>query len=209
MNYLAHLLLGQDSDDALAGSLLGDFVKGPLSAWPGPPAECAAIALHRAVDRWTDAHPIWQRSRARLAAPRSLAAGIVVDLAYDHLLAVHWDAHAPEPLASFSQRAYAALQARAPRLPPRLSSLLPHLVAEDWLGGYRDPESVIRAARGISRRLSRPEPLLAAARAWPAHYASVAADFAAFFPDLRAFATAQGGRAQWVDSGRCAAAPPP
>ena len=57
MNYLAHLLLAEPSREGLLGSLLGDFVKGPLGD-RYPEQLRRGIVLHRAIDSFTDAHPM-------------------------------------------------------------------------------------------------------------------------------------------------------
>ena len=56
MNYLAHLYLAEQTRGGLLGSLLGDFVKGPLDDRHPRPVR-RAIALHRAIDSFTDASP--------------------------------------------------------------------------------------------------------------------------------------------------------
>ena len=56
MNYLAHVFLQRSSPELMVGGMLGDFVKGALGARYSP-GVCAGIALHRAIDRYTDAHP--------------------------------------------------------------------------------------------------------------------------------------------------------
>jgi len=48
-----------------------------------------ALAQHRAVDTFTDAHRSCARAR-RVAPPHRRFAGIVVDMYYDHYLARHW-----------------------------------------------------------------------------------------------------------------------
>lgn len=87
MNYLAHLYLAGYEDDWIAGALLGDFAKGRLENLPFVPGVVEGIRLHRAIDSFTDQHPVVRRSRSRLRS-RRLVSGIIVDLAYDHFLAL-------------------------------------------------------------------------------------------------------------------------
>ena len=75
MNFLAHLYLSPPTPDALLGSLLGDFVKGPVER-AGYNAEITtAIRLHRAIDTFTDSHPIVLASKARISPARRRYAG--------------------------------------------------------------------------------------------------------------------------------------
>src|ERR1044072_1762401 len=55
MNLLAHALAAAPDAELMLGSLIGDFVRGRID--PSlPPAIRAGVALHRAVDTFTDAH---------------------------------------------------------------------------------------------------------------------------------------------------------
>jgi acyl carrier protein phosphodiesterase len=62
LNYLAHLYLSPPGEDAMLGSVLGDFVKGPLTnidvTARYSPEATRAMALHRKIDSYTDAHPV-------------------------------------------------------------------------------------------------------------------------------------------------------
>ena len=186
MNFLAHLFLADPQPEALLGSLMGDFVKGPLTG-RHPPVLERALAQHRAVDTFTDAHPIVRTSRARVAPPHRRFAGIVVDMYYDHYLARHWDEFADEPLAVFTARVYAVLLAEEARLPDRLRRIAPSMARRDWLGSYRYVESVHAALDRMGERLKRGNGLLGAGEALMPHYTSLEADFRAFFPQLVRF----------------------
>ena len=79
MNYLAHLYLAEQSSEGLLGSLLGDFVKGRLDD-RYPETVRRGIALHRAIDSFTDAHPLHRESRNRIGGERRRYAGIIIRL---------------------------------------------------------------------------------------------------------------------------------
>ena len=183
MNYLAHLYLAGDDDDLAAGALLGDFVKGWLERQPLPSGVIAGIRLHRAIDSFTDQHPVVRRSCARLRH-RRLVAGVIVDLAYDHFLAVRWPQFASEPLPAFCARNYRRLLARRHAFPPRLQAMLPHMVRDDWLGSYARLENVALALERIGRRLSRPGLLADVLADLERHYHGLEQDFLEFFPEV-------------------------
>lgn len=184
MNYLAHVYLAEDSDDALVGNLLGDFVRGKVQDHDWPPAIARGIRLHRRVDSFTDTHPIVQRSKARLPAERRRVAGIVVDVAYDHFLALHWEHFSATPLPSFTQRVYRALEKHSTLWPARLAQMAPYMINDDWLYRYRRPDVAARVLDGIARRLRRPEALLGSGVEMLDAYEGLRTDFFAFFPDL-------------------------
>ena len=185
MNYLAHLYLAEQSSDGLLGSLLGDFVKGRLDN-RYPQAVRRGIALHRAIDSFTDAHPLHLESRNRIGSERRRYAGIIIDVCYDHFLCSHWTEYSSESLACFSERVYGILRDRQDALPDRLRRMVPHMIADDWLGSYAELENVGRALDGIARRITRSNPLAGAVVEIESNYGALEGDFRRFFPQLQA-----------------------
>jgi acyl carrier protein phosphodiesterase len=187
VNFLAHLYLAGPEPQALLGSLMGDFVKGPLAGrYPEPLAR--ALVLHRRIDSYTDTHPVVQRSRARIAAPRRRYAGILIDMFYDHFLARDWTAWSPDPLDRFAARVYALLHEHFELLPERLRSIAPRMAQADWLGSYAHVEAIHEALDRMGERLRRGNALLGAAAELTNAYAAFESDFNAFFPELVSFA---------------------
>ncbi len=185
MNYLAHLYLAEQSREGLLGSLLGDFVKGRLDD-RFPETVRRGIALHRAIDCFTDAHPLHLASRNRIGRQRRRYAGIIVDVCYDHFLCKHWTDYSSESRACFSARVYSILQEHRDDLPGRLRRIAPHMIADDWLGSYSDLANVGRALDGIAQRIVRSNPLAGALTEIEANYAALDDDFRRFFPELQA-----------------------
>ena len=186
MNYLSHLLLAGSSEDALLGSLLGDFVKGSIGdRFNATVAD--AILLHRKIDSFSDAHAIMRRSRNRISPLRRRFAGIIVDVCYDHYLSRHWSRFSVIDLQSFVERVHAVLRKNRARLPERLSRILPRMIADNWLGGYINLEGVGIALDRIAGRLTRGARFMQAVSEIEANYKVLERDFLAFFPDLIAF----------------------
>lgn len=190
MNFLAHLYLSPPTADARLGSLLGDFVKGPVERAGYNTEISAAIRLHRAIDTFTDAHPAVLRAKARMPGQRRRYAGILVDIFFDHYLARDWTAHHPATLASFAAEVYASLEAPGHALPARFDSMVSHMIRHDWLGSYRRIEGIETALDRMCRRMTRgAEALQGSAEELVRNYDALQADFAAFFPDLRTYVT--------------------
>ncbi len=189
MNYLAHLHLGGQLPAQLLGSLYGDFVKGRLQGQFSPPIE-AAIQLHRAIDRFTDTHPLVGQALSRFSLTRRRYAGIVVDVFFDHCLARDWALYADQPLAHFTSQVYRVLQAE-PELPGRLAQIAPYMAAQDWLGSYREFAVMEQVLRGISRRLTQPEALGHAMQELRLLYEPLSEYFRRFYPQLQEFAQSQ------------------
>ena len=184
MNYLAHTWLARHSDDAILGGLLGDFVHGQVALLDWPQEVRQEVLLHRRIDRFTDTHPAVTALRADFGGLRRYA-GIVLDVYFDHLLARDWSRWNDMPLPAFTDRVYGVLDEHHEQLPARLKRIAPHMAAEDWLGNYRQRESVDGAIRGISTRLSRNgDKLRACLPVLREREDEVHAAFDGFFPEL-------------------------
>ena len=193
MNYLAHLYLSEPHDEAWLGSLMGDFVKGPLDDRYAS-GITRAIGLHRKIDVYTDAHPIVLQSKARISAHRRRYAGIIVDIFYDHFLAKHWRDFHDEPLAAFTARIYQLLERHHTVLPQRLQRMAPLMMQWDWLGSYAEISSIYTALNRIGQRLKRANPMMNSADELVGNYAQIEADFRAFLPDVLRYARAHDSR---------------
>ncbi len=191
MNYLAHIYLARHSDAAMVGAMLGDFVKaGDVDRYP--PDIAREIMLHRHVDTYTDGHPIVVSARELFGAGRRRYAGIVLDVFYDHVLSQDWARYCAVPREELIARFYRALRAHEAVLPAQLRDMLPYLIGQDWLGGYREFDAVVQTVARVSRRLSRNGELLReGVQDLVAHQGAITQGFDQFFPQLIAFAAAR------------------
>ncbi len=191
MNYLAHVLLAGEGEEAQIGGLLGDFVKGdPAGHFPA--AMEREIRIHRRLDAYTDAHPAFLDLKHHFPEERRRYAGIVLDVCLDHALARSWERWCDEELTAFTAAFYDALDRHRPLLPERLLSILPALRKHDWLASYHDFANVeVALARMAQKRLKRGEGLEACIADARLAYASILQGFEALFPDLLTFAQAE------------------
>ena len=189
MNYLAHLLLSDPHPESLVGSLLGDFARGVDLALLSPRMR-AGVELHFRVDAFTDAHAVVRESKRRISPPHRRYAGVLVDVFYDHFLALDWHHYAPLTLDEFARSAYEALEAHVPVLPERMAGMCRAMAAGDWLTSYREVESIDQVLRRMSRRLRRENDLGSGIEALRASYEPLRGDFHRFFPELLQFARA-------------------
>ena len=195
MNYLAHLFLADSQDPPateqfLVGNLLGDFVKGRLdqsALLNHGAARCAGMILHRAVDSYTDQHPIVRKSMTRLSPDLRRFGGIVIDLFFDHFLACHWSGYCALPLTEFCPRVYAALQNHYHSFPTTMQRSVAYMIRNDSLRSYQRIEGVEMALSGIERKFPRPVSLTLAVADLQRHYAEFEQDFDLFFPQLIAY----------------------
>ena len=193
MNFLAHLLLaGPDATapayaDHLLGQFIADSVPGRQLDKYNPEIQ-AGIRQHRAIDTYTDQHPVVRRTTARLReAGYGKYAGVVADVFFDHFLARNFSEFSTETLAGFTQRVYALLASREADFPAPVQRFFPYLVQQNWLLHYADIAGITRSLQGLSRRASPGSGMETAGEELHRNYAAYEADFRAFFPELRAF----------------------
>lgn len=191
MNHLAHALLADPGGIEFAlGSAQGDFVHGhPDPEWPE--ARQAGLRFHRAIDRFTDAHPEVVAARNAFEPPLRRYAGIVLDVWFDHLLVRGWHRHCvEESLPVFSRRWLALMDAHAMEFPESLRGFLAWMHAHGLPAAYGDDATLDVVFHALARRLSRPSPIGDALPALHDRAATLQRHFDAFFPELVARAHA-------------------
>lgn len=187
MNFLAHLHLSGDDEALMVGNFIGDFVRGrDLTAQFGE-GIARGIELHRAIDTFTDRHPIVKQSKARLWPTYRHYASVIVDMYYDHFLAAGWSAYSQEPLDRYAQRVYELMAKHDPILPDQVRYMLEHMTRHNWLFGYSYVEGIRRALTGMSRRATFESKMEQAVDDLRASYSDFEGEFKLFFPELEKF----------------------
>jgi len=186
MNHLAHAWLAMPDDDVVFGGLIADFLRGAVDPQL-PRGVRIGVALHRAIDGYTDAHPEVVAARTLFEPPFRRYAGILIDVWFDHLLAREWRIHGDGSLSAFSSRVQALLAARADELPPRMREFAQYMRRHELPGAYREVRMIDQAFRGLSHRLLRENPLADALPVVQARADSLERCFERFFPELAAF----------------------
>lgn len=171
----------------MLGNLLGDFVKGPLTD-QYPAGIMDGLRMHRAIDAFTDAHPVFQRSRTRISQPRRRYSGVIVDILYDHYLARNWHRFTDEPLRAWANRVTAFLTEHQEIFPPRLRTFVEALPRERIFEAYGTRDGVRRTFEAMSERVERENPLAGAGEELARSHSDLQADFLEFFPELMWFA---------------------
>ena len=188
MNWLAHAVLSKTGGDFRLGNFLTDLVRKPdrvmLSA-----AFLQGVRQHQAIDAFTDLHPVVGRSRGRISPAYRRVSGILVDIFYDHFLALDWERYCRQPLGGFIEGLYADLQAFADQLPADVQHGVTRMVGEDWLGSYRTVDgiesSLARLSVRLMHRTGHDFALVGAIGELVDHFDALHEDFAEFFPELQ------------------------
>ncbi len=193
MNHLAHLRLSPPDPHWRLGALLGDFVRGTdLSAHPDGVRR--GIELHRAIDSFTDAHPVFAQSRRRIDGPLRRFSGVLVDVFYDHFLLRRWDEiGSGEHAAAFASDAYALLRDHRELLHGAIHTHLDRMIENRWLEKSADLEGVRTVLGRIAMRMRREVALEDGAELLRRDYDAFADDFDSFWPDVEVFARTRSG----------------
>ncbi len=186
MNYLFHLYLSDRTSEGLLGNLMGDFVKGRLDLRYEAGIR-QGIMLHRKVDSFAATHAVIRRSRNRIDPSYRHYRGILVDIFYDHFLALNWDRYSDIPLNRFARHVYQTLEEHQALLPEGLQRVSARMISHNWLESYRQVDTVGIVLERMSGRLSRPNPLASGIDELHRHYSGLEADFEEFLPEAKNF----------------------
>lgn len=184
MNYLAHLALAQPNHHSLVGNLLGDFCKGvPLNSLPA--TILAGLANHRAVDSFTDQHPLVRQSRLLFSAQRRRFAGIALDVLFDHFLIRHWQQFYPQPFTQYKHQLYRQLAEAEPLMPVAMQRTMQSVRSDDWFGSYQHLPTVAMALERIAKRIRFSNQFSGVLTDIAPNYASLEQTFLLFYPQLQ------------------------
>ena len=188
MNFLAHLYLSGNRTKIMVGNFIGDFVKGRNLNGRYEPEIVAGIEMHRAIDHFTDHHPMVAQSKDRLRPKYRHYSGVIVDVFYDHFLARNWNQYHDQLLPDFARRTYALIQEHNAILPNEVRQMLPYMIQGNWLVNYARVEGINRALSGMASRTPYKSLMEEATVDLEASYEEFKKEFATFFPILQQWA---------------------
>jgi acyl carrier protein phosphodiesterase len=173
LNYLAHLFLAGESEEAKLGGILADFEKGSIIG-----------KYNRKIDFYTDNHPIVKDAKKLLTEEKRRYGNVLLDIFYDHVLAQKWRHYNNMSLNDFTERAYSILLRNMDILPNKLSEIVPVMIQQDWLTSYQEFSGFEKAIVRISKRLRQGNILRECISDIQTNYSALSLSFDAFFPQL-------------------------
>lgn len=188
MNYLAHVYLSGTDQDLSIGNFIADQVKGkayldyPCSIQKG-------ILLHRKIDHFTDSHPLFKKNVSLLFPQYRHYSRVIIDMFFDHMLAVHWEQYHPDPLEQFSRSFYTLMEKHEGILPERTIKMIPIISRYNWFVGYRSLEGLKEILYQMSQRTRFHSELSMAVVDLEENYLDISIDFGLFFNKLIGFVT--------------------
>ena len=185
MNHFAHLVLARPTVESTVGNLLGDFARG-VAVDALPPPIHAGLLNHRAVDRFTDAHPRVRELKQLFSPRRRRFAGIALDIYFDHLLIRHWERFENRDLERLIADCYRRM-ARGRTLMPSaaMRRVTRRMIEFDWFGSYRDEDGVAEAMDRVAARIRFSNGFGGAIDELRPHRERISAAFVEFYPALR------------------------
>jgi acyl carrier protein phosphodiesterase len=183
MNFLAHIYLSGDNDLIKIGNFMADGIRGkhfesyPLEIQKG-------IILHRAIDTFTDAHPIFRQSTKKLHEKYHHYAGVIVDVFYDHFLAKNWSNYSDEKLEEFVERFYQSLHDNNNVLSERAIGMMPYMIKYNWLLSYQTVEGINQILTQMDYRTKNESKMRFATNELSEFYSEFESEFTDFFEEL-------------------------
>jgi acyl carrier protein phosphodiesterase len=188
MNFLAHIYLSGDDPNIQLGNFMGDFVRGRNLVKQFGAAIAKGIELHRAIDEFTDKHPVVKQSKQRLREKYRHYAPVIVDIFYDHYLAKNWDKYHSTFLPDYAEATYTMIMSREAILPEKVKWMMPYMIKQDWLSNYARVDGIARVLGGMSRRTPYESKMHEAVEDLQTHYTEFEKEFFEFFPELQGHA---------------------
>lgn len=188
MNFLAHIYLSGDNELVTIGNFVGDGVRG--NKYKLYPKEIQiGIQLHREIDTFTDAHPLFRKCTKRLHKSYGHYSGVIVDIFFDHFLAKNWKQYSDVPLADYVDDFYKSLNRNFDNLPPRFKKLTPVMIEGNWLLSYATIDGIQLVLNGMNRRTKGLSKMNFATKELKEYYDAFESDFTAFFEALIEFSS--------------------
>ncbi|AXG74300.1 DUF479 domain-containing protein [Flavobacterium arcticum] len=186
MNFLAHIYLSGDNDLLKIGNFMADGIHGkaPKSF---PEDVQKGIILHRFIDTYTDAHPVFRQSTKRLHPFYHHYSGVIIDIFYDHFLAKNWSNYHNEHLYNYTQQFYKLLEDNYTILTERTKGMMPYMIKQDWLGSYATTEGIAEILKQMDRRTKNKSGMTNAVNELLEFYDDFEKEFTLFFKDLQTF----------------------
>ncbi|WP_298524180.1 ACP phosphodiesterase [uncultured Christiangramia sp.] len=186
MNFLAHIYLSGDEDLVKIGNFMADSIKGKKYRKYGPQIQ-KGIILHRAIDFYTDTHPVFKESSHRLSERYRHYSGIIVDIFYDHYLAANWKDYCDIPLEEYTIQFYELLKLNYEVLPSNVKNFLPYMIEQNWLLSYASIDGIQSVLNGMNKRTKLKSGMDQATDELKLHYDEFGNEFRQFFEDVQRF----------------------
>jgi len=186
MNFLAHLYLSGNDQELMVGNFIADGVKG--AAYKNYSAGIAkGILLHRAIDDYTDKHPVFMQSVKRIRVEHGKFAGVIADIFYDHFLAANWENYSEIELPEYVNDVHELMLRHENIMPEKSRMFLKYMIRHNWLVSYASINGIGEVLYGMSRRTKYTNTMDKSVVTLEKHYDDFKNEFELFFEDVKKF----------------------
>ena len=190
MNYLAHSYLSYKQPNLIIGNFIADSIQG--NRFEGlTEGIIKGITLHRKIDTYTDAHPVFLTSKHRFSKDFDKYSGVLMDIIYDHYLAKNFDQYSPLSLQEHADGIYDILKNNYDFLPEHAKRFYGYMTERNILFHYSSIEGIQTVLTHLSSRIRNRFELQLAIPILEANYKEIEEEFFIFFDDLQAFCKEQ------------------
>ncbi len=190
MNYLAHSFLSFQNTDLIIGNFIADSIQG--NRFDGlTEGIIKGISLHRKIDTYTDAHPIFLTSKHRFSKDFDKYSGVLMDIIYDHYLAKNFEQYSSLSLQNHADGIYDILKNNHDFLPEHAKRFYGYMTERNILFHYSSIEGIQTVLTHLSNRIRNRFELQLAIPILEANYQEIEEEFFIFFKDLQAFCKEQ------------------
>ena len=183
MNYLAHIYLSGNDNDIKIGNFIADFIYGNQYQDYSENIK-KGILLHRYIDTYTDAHPVFRQSKKRLFPEFRHYSSVIIDMFYDHFLAKNFSTYSSLTLENFSSNFYSILKSNQDYLPKKVQELIPVMTKYNWLLSYRNIDDLQSILKQMNHRTKYETALHLSIANLEADYDLYENEFKLFFADM-------------------------
>lgn len=183
MNFLAHLYLSGSDDEVKTGNYLGDFCtakqieKLPVKMQRG-------IALHREIDKFTDASEEFVQLVKILRPGQGKYSPVIADIVFDHFLAASPHYFKGNELEAFAAECYRVLNEHRDFMPPKALRFLTFALDVNVFTAYARFAGVDRVFKGMGKRAAFKNNMSRALVDLKENYTTIQDLFDSFFPRL-------------------------
>lgn len=184
MNFLAHIYLSGENELIQIGNFMADSIRGKSYTLYSPPL-IKGILLHREIDTFTDAHPIFRKSKHRLHEKYGHYSGVIMDIFYDHFLAKNWANYSSISLEQTAKAFYDNLQRHYDLLTEPVKKMMPYLISQNWLISYSTLEGLSLILYQMDHRTKKRVAMHESIVELNQFYAEFESEFTAFFEEIK------------------------
>lgn len=186
MNYLAHLYLAHPYKGLITGNFIADSVKG--HDYNNYPDEIKnGILMHRAIDDFTDHHPLILESKKYFVKEFDKYSGVLIDIYFDYFLAVDFEGYSDLDLQTFSNEIFTILKNDKQYFGDHSQRFYTYMTRENILVRYAQISGIEQVLKGMTYRIKNRMILNDSLPAFIANKDELQKKFVVFFHELQLF----------------------